>query len=142
MRAVARAVIFPVGECLMQRPIKDYCCQNSSCRVFGERGKGNLMFLGWSGKGHRIRMLYCRECKAHCSERKGSILEQSRLPEDDVVAVLDHLRRGCGTRQTAALTGVGKDTVTAYIRKAGAHAAMLHDELVAFSPSDQGSPSR
>jgi hypothetical protein len=34
------------------------------------------------------------------------------------------------------LTGVNKDTVVRYSLLAGRHAQQLHDELVAFSPSD------
>jgi hypothetical protein len=40
------------------------------------------------------------------------------------------------------LTGVHRDTVTRYIRRAGQHAQELHDELVAFSPDNEGSPVR
>ena len=41
-----------------------------------------------------------------------------------------------------ALVGVNKDTVVRYGLLAGGHARQLHDELVAFSPSDQGGPVR
>jgi len=34
------------------------------------------------------------------------------------------------------LTGVSKDTVVRYSLLAGQHAQQLHEELVAFSPSD------
>jgi hypothetical protein len=39
-------------------------------------------------------------------------------------------------RQTGRLLKVKEDTVIRYARKAGAHALNLHQELVAFSPSD------
>jgi transposase-like protein len=116
--------------------LKSLCCQQLSCAEYGVRGKDNLRVRGWSGRGQRIRMLYCRTCKTLFSERKGTVLEQSRLPEDKAIALLEHVREGNGTRSTSRLLGVGKDTVTRYIRRAGAHAATLHDELVAFSPSD------
>jgi hypothetical protein len=35
------------------------------------------------------------------------------------------------------LLGVHRDTVTRLTRKSGEHARALHDELVAFSPSDR-----
>ena len=53
------------------------------------------------------------------------------------VAVLAHVAEGVGTRKTARLTGVHTDTVTRYIRLAGAQAEQLHEELVAFSPGDE-----
>lgn len=123
-------------------PIEHFCCQNENCPDHGIRGKGNLSFRGWSGQSKRIRMVYCHSCGAHFSERKGTVLEQSRLPEDRVVAMLEHIREGCGTRPTSRLAGVDKNTVARYVRLAGAHAESLHDELVAFSPRHKGSPAR
>ena len=79
-------------------------------------------------------MVYCRTCKRSFSERKGTVLEQARLPDEKALAVLKHLREGCGTRATSRLVGVDKNTVTRYLAIAGAHAEKLHDELVAFSP--------
>ena len=117
-------------------PIEYLCCQNSHCPDVGHRGLGNLTFRGWSGKGHRIRMVYCRTCMARFSERKGTVLEQSRLPDAKALDVLNHIREGCGTRATGRLAGVDKNTVTRYVALAGAHSESLHNELVALSPSD------
>jgi transposase-like protein len=113
-----------------------FCCQNDDCPDFGRRGHGNLTVCGRYGP-HQRRLLYCRTCKARFSERKGTPLFDARLPEDKVVAVLHHLAEGCGIRQTGRLTGVKKDTVVRYALVAGEHARQLHDELVAFSPSDR-----
>jgi transposase-like protein len=117
-------------------PIEHVCCQNSHCPDAGVRGGENLYFRGWSGKGRRIRMVYCRTCKRSFSERKGTVLEHARLADDKALAILKHLREGCGTRATSRLVDVDKNTVTRYLAVAGAHAARLHDELVAFSPRD------
>jgi ribosomal protein L44E len=120
-------------------PIEHFCCQNSSCPAAGLRGQGNLSFRGWSGQGKRLRMIYCRTCKAHCSERKGTVLEEARLSDDKALAVLRHIQEGCGTGGTSRLVQVDKNTVTRYVRLAGDHAHQLHQELVAFSPDDPGS---
>jgi hypothetical protein len=58
------------------------------------------------------------------------------------VSVLAHIAEGCGVRKTGRLVGVSKDTVVRYSLLAGQHARQLHDELVAFSPRDPGSPVR
>lgn len=79
-------------------------------------------------------MIYCKECKAHFSERKGTALEQARLNEDKVVSILEHLREGCGTRATGRLVNVSNGTVSRYIKKAGQVAENFHNEFVAFSP--------
>jgi transposase-like protein len=115
-------------------PIEHFCCQNSSCPDAGVRGKGNLRFRGRGGKDKQIRMVYCGTCKVVFSERKGTVLEQSRLRPEKAVAVLQHLREKCGIRATSRLVDVSKDTTARYARLAGAHAQTLHEELVAFSP--------
>jgi transposase-like protein len=117
-------------------PIEHFCCQNTACPDHGRRGHGNLSFRGWSGQGQRLRMVYCRTCKKAFSERKGTVLEDSRLPAEKVVSLLDHIREGCGTRATSRLLHVDKNTVTRYIVLAGDHAQELHEEKVAFSPQD------
>jgi len=88
------------------------------------------------GKSKHLRLLYCRICQARFSERKGTPLFQSRLPEEKCVSLLEHIVEGCGVRQTSRLIGVNRSTVTRYAVLAGDHAQALHDELVAFSPSD------
>jgi LacI family transcriptional regulator len=112
-----------------------FCCLNPDCPDFGKRGHGNLTVCGHYGPQQR-RLLYCRSCKDRFSERKGTPLFDTRLPQPTVLAILHHLAEGCGVRQTARLVGVNKDTVVRYSLLAGQQAQHLHDELVAFSPSD------
>ena len=119
----------------MIRPIEDFCCQNETCSLYGKRGEGNLSFSKcWSGKSKRIRMIRCKECKAHFSERKGTILDQSRLKEEKVVSILEHLKEGCGIRATGRLVKVSNSTVATYVRKAGKVVLNIHEEKVSFSP--------
>lgn len=115
-------------------PKEHFCCQNSQCPDAGVRGGGNLVFRGWSGKTRRIRMVHCRTCNRRFSERKGTVLEHARLADHKVLAILQHIQEGCGTRATSRLVEVDKNTVTRYVAAAGAHAEKLHDELVALSP--------
>ena len=71
---------------------------------------------------------------------KGTPLFDSHLAEDKVLALLTHIAEDCDVRKTSRLVGVSKDTVSSYIRLAGQHARKLHDELVAFPPSDPRGP--
>jgi LacI family transcriptional regulator len=119
-----------------------FCCLNPACTDLGKRGHGNLTVTARYGPGKARRMLRCRTCKARFSERKGTPLFDARLPPEKVTAVLAHVAEGIGTRKTARLTGVHADTVTRYTRRAGEHAAELHDELVTFSPEDRRGPVR
>src|SRR5947209_7755378 len=126
------------------RPADDlsrFCCLNTACSDYGKRGAGNLSVAARYGAQQR-RLLRCYTCKARFSERKGTPLFDTRLPSEKVLAVLEHLAEGCGVRQTGRLVGVKKDTVTRYALRAGQHAQALHEELVAFSPSDARSPVR
>ena len=118
------------------------CCQNSLCPDYGKRGLGNLRLAGWSGKGKRIRMLQCKTCLRPFSERKGTPLSGSHLPEKEAVSILEHLAENCGIRQTGRLTGHTKDTVNRLAKMAGHHGQALHDELVAFSPGDDRGATR
>ena len=118
-----------------------FCCVNAACADYGKRGHGNLTVPMRYGP-NKTRLLRCSTCKARFSERKGTPLFDARLKAELAVAVLAHVAEGIGTRKTARLVGVHRDTVTRYIRRAGEHAQELHDELVAFSPGDQGSPVR
>ena len=123
-------------------PIEHFCCQNQSCPDHGDRAKGNLYFRGWSGRNHRIRMVSCRTCKKAFSERKGTPLFAACLPEEKAIDLIQHLADRNGVRATARLLGVHRDTVVRYSRAVGEHARQLHDELVAFSPSDRRGPAR
>ena len=122
--------------------LSSFCCLNSDCPEHGKRGAGNLTVTHRYGPDNARRMLRCRACKARFSERKGTPLFRSHLTKEKANAVLEHLKEGCGVRQTERLVGVHRDTVTRYTRKAGDHAVAAHDELVALSPPDDRTPVR
>lgn len=113
-----------------------FCCQNKRCVAYGTRGAGNLSVCGRIGKEKDIRQLRCKTCGKRFSERKGTVFYRSHTPIEKVVSILRHVEEGCGMRQTGRLEGVKEDTVIHYTRLAGKHAKGLHEQLVAFSPSD------
>jgi transposase-like protein len=119
-----------------------FCCLDPSCRDYGVRGGPNLVVHGRYGASKRYRLLRCRTCGGRFSERKGTPLYGSHLPEEKAVSLLEHLNEGCGVRQTGRLVKVNRNTVMRYGRLAGDHAHDAHDELVAFSPSDPRGPVR
>ena len=115
--------------------LETFCCQNLDCPDVGLRGKGNLRWHGYRGHKRKIRGLYCKTCGKYFSERKGTVLEHSRLEEEKAISLLEHLREGCGVRSIGRLVNVTPNTVVRYARIAGKHGHALHDELVAFSPA-------
>jgi transposase-like protein len=114
--------------------LSGFCCQNPVSKDHGVRGGGNRTVCDRYGPQKQYRLRYCRTCKARFSERKGTPLYRSHLPQPKVVSVLDHVAEGCGVRQTERLGGVPRDTVMRYSRLAGDHARATHDAWVALSP--------
>ena len=127
----------PVMEDLSQ-----FCCLNERCLAYKSRGAGNLSVCGYTDKARTIRLLYCCLCKKRFTERKGTVFYRAHMPREKVVSILRHAQEGSGMRQTGRLVGSKEDTVIRYVRKAGLHAQMLHQERVAFSPADPGVAAR
>jgi transposase-like protein len=126
----------------MTEDLSRFCCLNQDCPDHGQRGAGNLTVCARYGKDRQRRMLYCRSCKARFSERKGTPLFGSQLSDDKAISLFQHLGERCGVRATGRLVAVNRNTVVRFARLAGGHAQQLHDELVAFSPSDPRGPVR
>jgi transposase-like protein len=122
--------------------LQNFCCQNPACADYGQRGQGNLRVAFRYGPAKQRRYLACRTCQHRFSERQGTPLFDCRLPEDRALSVLAHLQEGVGVRKTSRLTGVNKNTVVRLALVAGRHAQQLHDDRVAFSPSNPGGPVR
>ncbi len=119
-----------------------FCCQKPDCALYDQRNAGNLSVCRRYGRHNSICLLYCKACKYRFSERKGTPLFQTHLPEQKARSVLQHLSEGCGVRQTGRLVDVHPNSVVRLAKKAGQHARDAQDELVAFSPSDPRGPVR
>ena len=121
--------------------LSKFCCQNEKCQKHGVRGEDNIRVRARYG-AKNTRLLYCLVCKKQFSERRGTVFFDARLPEETVVSILEHVAEGNGMLKTGRLVKVDPDTVSRYTRLAGEHAETLHDELVAFSPSNEGDSVR
>ena len=116
-----------------------FCCQNAACPDTGKRGQGNLSVTMRYGPRKSLRLLHLQVAVLRA---KGHPFVRFAPAGGPGGAILAPVAEGIGTRKTARLSGVHQDTVTRYIRQAGDQAQQLHDELVAFSPDDGGSPVR
>lgn len=125
---------------LLSRPDAAFTCPNPECDCF--RQSKRVRRHGFSGTGKKYRRFLCKSCRTTFSELHGTALADTKLPIQTALSVLEHVQEGCGTRKTARLVKVDKDTVTRLIRLAGGHARNAHDELVAVSPSHPGGPAR
>ena len=114
----------------MKRPDLDtLACVNAECQLFRRVGASNLVIRKVYGHD-RIRLLRCRTCGEEFSERRGTALFNTKLPEPKAEEVINHLDEGCSVRATARLVHVPKGTVTCLLRVTGRHAERFHDQHV------------
>jgi hypothetical protein len=59
-------------------------CPKPSCPLFNQPGQGNIGHRAWSGKNKDIEWLRCGVCKTGFSERRGTLMEKTKLPEETV----------------------------------------------------------
>src|SRR5262252_4456351 len=114
----------------MQRPDLDtLACVNPECHLFRRPGEANLTVRKIYGHD-RIRLLRCRTCGEAFSERRGTALFNTKLPETKAEDVINHLGEGCSVRATARLVKVCQETVARLLRVSGRHAERFHDQHV------------
>lgn len=114
----------------MTRPDLDtLACVNPEGPRFRRPGEANLTVRKVYGHD-RIRLLRCRTCGEEFSERRGSALCNTKLPEATAEDVINHLGEGCSVRATARLVQVAKETAARLLRVAGRHATRFHDQQV------------
>lgn len=111
-------------------PLSAFCCLNERCRDHGKKGLGNIYQHHWTDRKKTIRRLRCSTCQTEFSERKGTPLYQSKLSEDRVLTISQHLAEGDGIRKTSRLTGAAQNTVIRLNGLLGQHGKALHDEKV------------
>jgi hypothetical protein len=79
----------------MQRPdLATLACLNAECHLFQRTGAGNLVIRKVYGHD-RMRLLRCRTCGEEFSERRGTALFNTKLPEAKAEDVISHLGEGC-----------------------------------------------
>jgi IS1 family transposase/transposase-like protein len=110
-------------------PLETLACITEGCELRGQPGQGNLTVRKVYGKD-QIRYLRCRACGAEFSERKKTALWNTKVAEQQAVAVAEHLAEGCSLKGTARLVRVDASTVRRLNRRVGEHGKAFHDERV------------
>lgn len=103
-----------------------FACPNEDCGDFNVFGAGNLSVCEFMGKQKNIRRLYCRSCGCRFSERQGTLLEYTKLPEATVVRIVKCLGHGCSVEAAADICEVDPRTVELLLDKAGPRADDFH----------------
>ena len=107
-------------------PLAAFACPNPDCDLFNRFGAGNLSVAERMGKDRAIRRLYCNHCGHRFSERQGSLMRYTKLPEDTVVRIIKCLGHGCSIEATADICEVDPRTVCRMLAKAGQRAEDFH----------------
>jgi len=107
-------------------PLSFFACPNSDCADFNQFDAGNLSIAEWMGKDKAIRRLYCKTCGTRFSERQGSLMQYTKLPQADVVRIIKCLGHGCSVEATADICEVDTRTVQRFLEKAGKRASDFH----------------
>ena len=108
-------------------PLAFFACPNSDCADFNQFDAGNLSIAEWMGKDKAIRRLYCKTCGTRFSERQGSLMQHTKLPQADVVRIVKCLGHGCCVEATADICEVDTHTVQRLLEKSGKRAADFHN---------------
>jgi transposase-like protein len=107
-------------------PLAFFACPNSECAEFNRFDAGNLSVAEWMGKDKAIRRLYCKTCGTRFSEREGSLMQDTKLYQVDVVRIIKCLGHGCSVEAAADICEVDTRTVQRLLEKSGKRAADFH----------------
>ena len=107
-------------------PLSFFACPHPDCADFNKFDAGNLSVAEWMGKDKAIRRLYCKTCGTRFSERQGSLMQSTKLSQEDVVRIVKCLGHGCSIEATADICEVDARTVQRLLEKAGKRAADFH----------------
>lgn len=110
-------------------PLQNLACPYSDCQLYASSGAGNLTVRKVYGKDH-IRYLRCSACAREFSERKGTVLFNTKITEQKAISVAEHLAEGVSTKGTSRLVGVSAEAIRRLRRSMGDRARDFHDEYV------------
>jgi transposase-like protein len=107
-----------------------FSCPNPHCAKFNRSGTGNIAHRSWTGKARHIERLRCTLCHREFSEREGTLMARSKLPEATVVQLLKCQRWGVCDEGTADICAVDLKTVHRFQRVAAYRAQTHHQQAV------------
>jgi IS1 family transposase/transposase-like protein len=114
-----------------------FSCPNPQCLYFNRPGEGNIVHRAWTGKHKHIERLRCTACDREFSEREGTLMARSKLPEATVEQLLKCQRWGVCDEGTADICAVDLKTVYRF-QSVAAHRAQTHHPQVVQQVDVQG----
>jgi len=107
-----------------------FSCPNPQCTWFNRPGEGNIAHRSWTGMHKHIERLRCTACAREFSEREGTLMARSKLPEDTVVRLVKCQRWGVCDEGTADICAVDLKTVQRLQHIAAQRAETHHRQVV------------
>jgi transposase-like protein len=107
-----------------------FSCPNPHCAQFNRPGTGNIAHRSWTGTSKHIERLRCTLCHREFSEREGTLMARSKLPEATVEQLLKCQRWGVSDEGTADICDVDLKTVYRFQRVATQRAQTHHQQVV------------
>ena len=114
------------GDAKPAGSLAGFACPNPDCCHFNRFDAANLSVVEWTGKNKDIRRLYCSACKRRFTERQGTLLRYSKLPEPTIVRIVKCLGHGCSVEAAADICDVDPRTVDRILERAGRRAEDFH----------------
>lgn len=97
--------------------------------MYGKVGAGNVWGYGTYGKQGRRRYI-CKACRKTFSETKGTMFFNLKTDTETVIKTLAMLVERGSIRGTARATGVKKDTVATWLKRAAKHTEEVSQHLM------------
>jgi IS1 family transposase len=107
-----------------------FSCPNPQCGQFNRAGEGNIVHRAWTGQQKHIERLRCTVCSREFSERAGTLMARSKLPEATVERLLKCQRWGVCDEGTADICAVDLKTVHRFQGLAAQRAEVHHRQSV------------
>ena len=113
-----------------QQRYTTFSCPTPDCALFNRPGAGNIAHRSWTGKDKHIERLRCTVCGQEFSEREGTLMARSKLPEETIERLLKCQRWGVCDAGTADICGVALKTVHRFQQVAAQRAEVHHRQVV------------
>jgi transposase-like protein len=107
-----------------------FSCPNPHCAQCNRSGTGHIAHRAWTGKARHIERWRCTLCHREFSEREGTLMARSKLPETTVIQLLKCQRWGVCDEGTADICAVDLKTVHRFQRVAAHRAHTHHQQAV------------
>ena len=107
-----------------------FSCPNPQCAQFNRPGEGNIAHRSWTGTRKHIERLRCMACDREFSEREGTLMARSQLPEETVIQLVKCQRWGVCDEGTADICAVDLKTVHRLQQVAAQRAETHHRQVV------------